>query len=465
MKRRLSLIASVCLIVLSGCAVTKPPVYEGALFVPAEDSVPGVPPDVQYADYWIRTSADPDAIILTPEEIQAFNRDNPMNGEGIIDVLGLPAEIDGTEIRSHLAGNARYLLDATFYVTGDIPLEQAERQRIVALMDTTGIRDVIPLKLGVMLRRVQGKNWPTAVPFVRRPNTFEFDRTVGSAIDMGNPVALLHVSKDGRWAFIQNAMYTCWVPSEAIAFGDIETIRELRDTTNPVVAIGHRVTVYSTPDSGTAVGSIQMGSYLPLRTAGTDFCEVLVPGRGENNELVVKRGYVRRSSDVSMGFLPYTLRNIYQQCFVPFGRRYGWAGMFEERDCSRLVMDVFKSFGFVLPRTSGTLLKASKAVLDLEGYDRATRMDLLKKSPGGITLVGWPGHIMIYLGHIGETPYVIQATYGWTEPVGEGIDVRHRLARVLVGDLLMDEGSASGARIDRLTHLTILGNYTFTGSQ
>jgi len=437
-------------------------VYDGPLLVPAEEGVPGVPADVEYADYWIRNTPDPDAVILTPGEIGRFNESNPQNGEGIVDVLAMPSEIDGVEIRDYMARNARYLLDADFYVADGIPLEQADRHRIAALMDTAGVPDIIEPKIGVMLRRSQGRNWPTVIPLMRENGSLEFDATVGSAVDMAQPVALLHVSSDGRWSFVQNAMYTCWMPSDAVAFGDIETVRQITDDSMPVVAVGHRVSVYGSPESGAALGDIQMGSTLPVRTAGSDFFEVIIPGRGERNELTAKRGYVRRSSDVSLGYLPYTLRNVYRQCFILFGRRYGWAGMFEERDCSRFVMDVFRCFGFRLPRTSGALIQASKASLALEAYDRQTRIDLINSSPPGITLLGWPGHIMLYLGSVMGTPYVIQATYAWGEPAAGGVTVRHRLARVLVADLMMDEGTSRGARIDRLTRLAILGNYTFS---
>ncbi len=448
---------------LFGCAAidTMTGTGGGTRLVPGEGAVPGVPAEVEYADYWIRNAADPDAVILTPEKIAEFNAGNPQNGEGVIDVLSMPAEVDGVEIRSYMSESARRLLGADLFVAEGIPLERADRDRIAALMDTAAVPDVIEPVFGMTLRRVQGRNWPTIIPLMRENGSMEFDATVGSALDMAQPVALLHTSSDGRWSYVRNSMYTCWLPSDALAFGDMAVIRELEDDSNPVVAVGHRVSVYPTPESGAALGDIQMGSYLPIRTAGTDFFEVLIPGRGERNELIVRRGYVRRSSDVHLGYLPYTLRNVYRQCFTLFGRRYGWAGMFEERDCSRFVMDVFRCFGFKLPRTSGALLEASKASLDLSPYNRVTRLGLINSSPPGITFLGWPGHIMLYLGSVMDTPYVIQATYARGEPDSGGGTVRHRMARVIVGDLLMDEGTQSGARIDRLTRLTIMANYTF----
>ncbi len=459
MKKFLHFLLITVIIFLTGCVFMKPSVYEGPLLVPAEGPVPGVPAEVEYAGYWTRTASNPDELILTPEEIEKFNRENPMNGEGIIDIMSLPAEIDGAEIRGHLAGNASYFLEAKLYITSDIPLETAERRRITALMDTSGVPDVIQLKFGVMLRREQGKDWPTMIPLMGVPGDIEFDRAIGSALDMGDPVALLHVSRDGRWSYVRNEMYTCWIHSDAVAFGDSAVIKELTDRTAPLVAVGHRVSVYGAPGDAAAAGAIQMGSFLPLRTAGKDFCEVLFPGRGQNNELVAKRGYVRRSSDVSLGFLPYTLRNVYRQCFVLFGRRYGWGGMYEERDCSGYIMDVFRCFNIQLPINSTSQAKAAKAVISLEGMEREIRLELLKSLPGGISLLQMPGHIMIYMGEINGMPYAIHDFWAWRTPSGKGHDIVHRAARVAVTDLMLGEGSERGSFLDRLTYITILGNY------
>ena len=462
--KKLACLYVISTIILTGCAARQEQavIYTGPVLVPAEEALPGIPTEVQYSDYWIRTAPDPDRVILSLEEIEEFNSNNPLNGTSLVDVLNLPEEIDGTSLRNHLASNARHLLESTYYVTENIPLEMSERHLIAALMDTLNVPDVIPLRFGVMLRREMGKIWPTTIPLMSEPGDNEFDQGVVSSIDMGEPVTLLHTSKDGRWSFVQTYGFTCWISSNAVAFGNIETARELTDKTAPLLAVGHRVSVYGTPEDGVAVGNIQMGSYLPLRIAGNNFCEVLIPGRGENNELVAKRGYIRRGSDVTIGFLPYTLRNIYRQSFVLYGRRYGWGGMFEERDCSSFVLDVFRCFGFRLPRNSTQLLQASTVIIPLEKYDREARMEILKSAPCGITLLGNPGHIMIYLGNVMGTPYVIHSFWAWRTPSGYGSDITHRVARVTVTDLMLGDGSSKGSFIDRLTHITILGNYIIT---
>lgn len=461
MQRAALLAVSVMTMLAAGCAAIGPAGYDGPLLV-AEDHVPGVPENIESAAYWTSVSGNAEDLIMTFDEITEFNENNPVRSLALYDVTELPEQIDGAAIRADITGAARALLTGRFYITGELQLEQAERERIAALMDTTGVSDIIFRRLGMLLHPAMGRAWPTDIPLMIDPGDIEFDQGVASSIDMGEPVALLHTSSDGRWVYVQTYGFPCWVPSEAVAFGPDYVVQDLTDRSYPLVATGNRVSVYSTPDEHTAVGSLQMGSALPLRAAGAEQFEVLIPGRGEHNELVAKRGYVHRSDNVSIGWLPYTLENVYRQCFAVYGRRYGWGGMYGERDCSSYIMDVFRCFGFALPRNSARLIQASPAVIDLTPYDRATRLDILRSCPAGITILGYPGHVMIYLGAIADTSYIINSVWAWRTPTGDGRDIVHRIARVTVSDLLLGDGSEKGALIDKVTSLAIFGKYVIT---
>ncbi len=125
---------------------------------------------------------------------------------------------------------------------------------------------------------------------------------------------------------------------------------------------------------------------------------MLIPGRGPGGDLVARRGYVRRGSDVSIGFLPFTIRNVYDRLFVLYGARYGWGGMFDSRDCSAYVMDVFRCFNIRLPRNSQSQAKVGTRIVPLAEMDRTARIQTLRQLPGGISLLVMPGHVMIYLG-------------------------------------------------------------------
>ncbi len=133
-----------------------------------------------------------------------------------------------------------------------------------------------------------------------------------------------------------------------------------------------------------------------------------------------------------------------------------WSGTF---DVIKYIMSVFMCFGFRLPRNSSKLIQASPCVIPLEEYDRDTRLEILSSSPEGITIIGYPGHVMIYLGSMNGTSYIIHLRWAWRSPVNVDTDITHRLARVTVSDLLLGEGSKKGALIDRVTQIAIFGNY------
>jgi hypothetical protein len=133
--------------------------------------------------------------------------------------------------------------------------------------------------------------------------------------------------------------------------------------------------------------------------------------------------------------------------------------MYEERDCSGYIMDVFRCFNIQLPRNSTNQVLASKAIISVEKMDRETRLGTLKSLPGGISLLQMPGHIMVYLGEIDGIPYAISDFWAWRSPSVNGPDITHRVARVAVTGLMLGEGSERGSFIDRLTNISILGNY------
>jgi hypothetical protein len=94
------------------------------------------------------------------------------------------------------------------------------------------------------------------------------------------------------------------------------------------------------------------------------------------------------------------------------GRHYGWGGLYEDRDCSALTMDLMAAFGILLPRNSSQQLRLG-APVSLEGLDSRERKELITRTATPfLTLIGKPGHITIYIGsHDGE-PVIMQAVWG-----------------------------------------------------
>ena len=166
-------------------------------------------------------------------------------------------------------------------------------------------------------------------------------------------------------------------------------------------------------------------------------------------------GYIRKEADVSVGFLPYTARNVYQQLFKLEGTPYGWGDLFDGRDCSRLVMDVFSTFGFTMPRNSSRQAAFNLAGRkDTKGLSEKDRISILRNLGNRPALLYMPGHIMIHLGVIDGKVYAIHSAWALRESriLGERTVMA---GRVVVSDITRGSG-ARGSLLKRVTAITPL---------
>ncbi len=131
---------------------------------------------------------------------------------------------------------------------------------------------------------------------------------------------------------------------------------------------------------------------------------------------------IARSQDVRAGYLPYTRKNIIEQAFKFLGECYGWGHSYNARDCTGLVLEVYKTVGIALPRNSeqqghspiGENIRFSpEATADekLQAVAAADAGDLLYSTD----------HVMLYLGTVDGQPYVIHdlSGSGWVDEDGK----------------------------------------------
>ena len=116
------------------------------------------------------------------------------------------------------------------------------------------------------------------------------------------------------------------------------------------------------------------------------------------------------------------------------GELYGWGGLVQNRDCSAAVRDFFIPFGLWLPRNSRYQAQTGRVleVGDLAPGEKAAL--LLEEGKPFRTLVGMPGHIMLYVGVHGETPVVFHNTWG-IKTLENGREGRYIIGRALFTSL------------------------------
>ncbi len=249
-----------------------------------------------------------------------------------------------------------------------------------------------------------------------------FCRLQISSILLNEPVLVLSESEDGKWYYIKCRYCEGWTQKENVAICEnfqqwkanmepenfliITGDREILDVNTEYPEISEMI-LYM----GTKLPLVEYDYYVTLEQNRVPYeCYIVkIPIRDESGFLEYVYGFVPVACDVNVGYLPYTTSNLVKSMFKLNGKRYGWGGMYNARDCSQYVMDVYGLFGFEFARNS-----AMQARMNFEGYELAgmtekEKKEILEKLPIG-SLVYFKGHIMLYLGKTDGEYYVISET-------------------------------------------------------
>ncbi|MFX4262792.1 stalk domain-containing protein [Pelotomaculum propionicicum] len=404
----------------------------------AAGSVPNVTPEMETADFWIGKLSDPDSVIMSQGEISAFNRDIIQAQPGLVfDLTDYPSSISGS-VLSNLVTNRPFPVDEERYCNGWL-VERAYYDNLLRQMNLPGIGESNKVAWAVTVRRSNIRTFPTYDESLEAPDDIEFDLFQETAVSPAEPVLVLHRSLDGSWCFVQIYNYNGWMPAADLAVAEDKDIwLEYVRPENYLVVTGNKVGIYFRQDNFAAeLVELTMGARVPLAGEGKESSgaySVKLPVRGDNGELLVEAASIPAGSDVSVGYMRYTRANIIRQAFKILGERYGWGGMFNGRDCSAFVMDVYKSFGLMLPRNGDEQERSAGRTASFESLGTEQRYGLVASLLPGASL-HTPTHEMLYLGEHNGLHYVIHDITSYGEINSDGSIGKAVLNRVAVTDL------------------------------
>jgi cell wall-associated NlpC family hydrolase len=69
----------------------------------------------------------------------------------------------------------------------------------------------------------------------------------------------------------------------------------------------------------------------------------------------------------------YTGRNILELAFSRLGDSYGWGNIDGKRDCSAYIKDIYRCFGFELPRNSWAQMTLPRMAKDTQTKSEAKK--------------------------------------------------------------------------------------------
>lgn len=307
----------------------------------------------------------------------------------------------------------------------------------------------LPLRRGIITTTALVRHLPTMSPYFRDPGAagegFPFDYMQKSALWIGTPVAITHLSLDRRWAYVQTRLVSGWVEAERIAAVDAKFIAAWRASRLGVIVSDDTILSVEGKDgdalSGTTVREARIGAILPLaapphkgvpRTDPVQF--VLVPLRGAGGKAVAALASAPMH-EVRKKPVPLTVGNVARIGNAMMGQPYGWGGWFGQRDCSAAMHDLFAPFGIWLPRNSRAQGQVGTRFA-LEGLKPEEKeLHIAEKGVPFFSLVSLPGHVGLYLGTYSvdgkDVPVMFHNIWGLRTVSGSGEGARS--GRAVIG--------------------------------
>ncbi len=462
--------ATLIIKVISLCLLSLGSVSYADLYNRAPDVLPGTTLEMQEPAFWIARMKNPNEIILSPEAIQRMNEEfqkkirtpDPFKGavkeripnlshtwpgyEMVIpDLYSMKPQDIADTVRAKITNEIAYLRGRDFGNTLAVRYSKEEKVAFEHEMALELIKDDFKILSGLAVRTTLLRNVPsysTLQVGLQENGKALWDMFTVCKLKIGKLVTVLHPSRNGEYLFVLCGDGYGWVKSEDIAFGDRKTIDSFVNSERFVVCTGDRVMFYSDESCIYASGWFGMGDHLPLAESGNTRI-IKIPVRKSDGSLTTETAWLAKNADVSIGWLPYTRRNVVTTAFKLLGTVYDWTGGWYGRNHETNIRDIFACFGFELPFHGALFTHFSntervayppKGVKRGGGYalkpDKEAVQDMykviLENEPFiTITSVGGNGHTQLLLGEYEGEPYVFDLNgYGYTDEDGTVYEIR-----------------------------------------
>ncbi len=421
---------------------------------------PNVISEMCVPSYWISKSADADKVIMSESEIKELNRkilDTPETNTN-----DLAAQSDTYNGRYMADLNADFESPTGLYLNGE-PVPESYYQAIRDNIKNAPVSENMKLRYGFAVNRTVMKAYPYEDYLSDDPSDPEWDNLVSSAILVNEPLVIYFTTADGKFSLVKSACCSGWAPTEDIAIcADKAEWQAAADPKQFLVITDQKVYLEPSADADLDEKLLTMGTSLELVTDHSDTVAhrlpwnnyvVKMPARNEDGSFYQKLAAIPANRGISVGYLPYTEANVITQAFRSLGNRYGWGGMMNSQDCSSFVREMYKCFGFELPRNTTWQSAIPAEVTDMSAMTVNQKKDLLDTLPPGAILI-FPGHEMLYIGKDNGLYYTVNDVSSLVSPTDpSGGIIRPR--SVILNDLSTLRANGT-TWLDNLSHAVVI---------
>jgi len=396
--------------------------------------MPGVTAEMSDAAYWAALEENAQEIILTQEEIAAFNTDTILaSGTSVMDLRTVKEVFDGKArnemIRSSSTADAQYYFGWTYGPDGKKADWDYYEDMIDNCIDPRAKKEM-PMRYAVAVQRTTLQVFPSENPIWDDPADPDFNYQYLSAVQVNDPLVIYTTSRDGKYYLARSRDCSGWIPAADVALcADKEEWRSAWDlpAEQLLVVYGNKeYTDYSNfaPQisrrmlgQGTAlelVGDLEPDQLVNNRSPYHNYV-VYLPVRREDGSYEKQMALIPETAKVSVGFLPLTKENIAMVMLNNLGDAYGWGGMMDVEDCSGLIRTVYACFGLDIPRNGNWQWNMHMEKIDMTYMSTEEKCLVLDEMPLGSALC-FTGHEMMYLGKVDGQYYVVSTVSSIMSP-------------------------------------------------
>lgn len=279
----------------------------------------------------------------------------------------------------------------------------------------------------VTLREVSLRSFPTIKPLLRNPSLagegFPFDYLQNSTVHANEPILVSHYSKDREWAYIFSNFASGWVKTNEFVILEKQHT-EAWQNAQQVAVTKEDEPIYDS--DGNFLYKSKIGMMFALASEDEKTYTVLTVSSYKNSKPLFFKSKI--SKDIATKEIMKLDENNLATVINEVSKtNYGWGGMYEQRDCSSMLRDMFTPFGIWLPRNSYQQSKIGKVII-LENLSDKEKIRVIKeKAVPFQTILYKKGHVVLYVGTYNDEVIVFHNTWG-IKTKKEGIE-----GRVVVG--------------------------------
>lgn len=256
------------------------------------------------------------------------------------------------------------------------------------------------------------RSFPTIKPLLRNPSIagegFPFDYLQNSSIHANEPIFISHYSLDKEWAYIFSNFASGWIKTDQFAIVEDEISRTLQEY-EQVSITKEDVSIYG--EDGEFLFKSKVGMLFPLASENEESYTILTISSYKNSKPLYSESNISKKI-ATKNILKLNKDNLGAIVNEVSKTNYGWGGMYEQRDCSSMMRDLFAPFGIWLPRNSFQQSRIGK-VISLKNLTDEEKIDVIKSSAVPFqTLFYKKGHIVLYVGTYNNEIIIFHNVWG-----------------------------------------------------